>query len=212
MKAANLITLAGPHSINLTQAARQTTRDAQQHPQRPSFFARLRSTTEPNPCVVAQPTSARGRQTRVARKPRWSLAELGQAAQGVDRIPMLALLYTYGGDRSAYWPLRDALVLEAIDLRTRHRWPAQVRDRHGNLMFYMEELAALVLDEDANLPKFRAEPTLYAQHLRVQPETWERTLSHRFDSLKLRYLGWLQSAEHSIEARTSDDGEALCTI
>jgi hypothetical protein len=31
------------------------------------------------------------------------LAELGQAAQGLERIPWLAACYTYGGDRSCQW-------------------------------------------------------------------------------------------------------------
>jgi hypothetical protein len=155
---------------------------------------------------VAAPTnSANGRQSHVTTKPEWSLAELGQAAQGVQRIPFLAVMYAYAGDRSCYWPLHSALTIEAIEMRARRGWSAQVKATDGTMRYYLEQLAGLVLDEEANQPLFRAAPILYALCLSVAPDVWETVLAHRFEAVKLRYMGWLAVAESSMQEKISEE-------
>lgn len=207
VRAAELVTLAGAHGIDLTQAAKQTTRVVSQ---RQTAWARIRHLLEPNACTDVPTQSATGRHSHVATQPAWSLAELGQAAHGVPRIPFLAAMYAYAGDRSCYWPLHTALTLEAVEMRLRWRWPSQVPCVDGETRYYLEPLAALVLDEDANLALFRAAPMLYALCLRVDSKVWERSLAHRFEQIRLRYQGWLSAAESTIQERISEDEFAGC--
>ena len=209
MKAADLIALATAHGIDVTQAAKQVTRIRSRVALAPSLFGRLNAIAAgENACTPLPALSAAGRQSHVMRRPEWSVAELGLAAHGVERIPWLAARYTYAGDRRCYWPLHDALTIEAVALRERQRWSSQVRMHDGNMRFYLCELAALVLDEDAHQPVFRAAPQLFAFYLGVDEEMWTRQVAYRFEALKLRYMGWLQTALQIMQLRI--DSEEAC--
>jgi hypothetical protein len=209
MKAADLIALATAHGIDVTQAAKQVTRiRSQRATLAPSLFATLHAVGGKNPCTPLPALSASGRPSHVMRRPEWSIAELGLAAQGLDRIPWLAARYTYAGDRRCYWPLHGALTVEAVTMRERLGWSAQLRMHDGNMRFYLCELAALVLDEDAHQPVFHAAPQLFAFYLGIDEEVWTRQVAYRFEALKLRYMGWLQSALQTMQPRI--DSEEAC--
>jgi hypothetical protein len=205
MRAAELITLASAHGIDLTQAAKQTTRVASQRSARFAKFRPKLELEEANACVDPPLQSAVGRQSHVVKRAEWSIAELGQAAQGVSRIPFLAVMYAYAGDRSCYWPLHSALTMEALEMRARRGWSVQVKAVDGSMRYYIEQLAALVLDEDANQPLFRAAPVLYALCLNVAPDVWEKTVAHRFEQVKQRYMGWLAIAESAMNEKLTDE-------
>lgn len=209
MKAAELITLAGAHGIDLTQAARHTTARPKSHLS--ALIERLQRSQIP------RDVQARGRQTHVVRRAQWSLAELGQAAEGVPLIPWLAACYRYARDYSCYWALWNQLAIDALELRLKRGWPARVRAAGkdpatqkptGEQRFYLLDLASLVLDEETNGHVFQAAPVLYAHYMGVEPEVWEEGLSERFGVVKQRFSAWVQTAESIINPRLMDDLEA----
>ena len=100
MRAADLIALATAHGIDLTQAAKQATQlnSKRSWLLRTKFRHRLETSADTG---LEPPThSAIGRQSHVTTQREWSMAELGQAAQGVGRIQFFAAMYAYAGDRS----------------------------------------------------------------------------------------------------------------
>jgi hypothetical protein len=100
--------------------------------------------------------------------------------------------------------LWNQLAIDALQLRIRRGWPAQVRSVAGEPKFYLEEICALVLDDDMHLPLFRAAPILYAHYMGVTMHTWEQSLAVRFDALRRCYAGWVLTAENIINARLAD--------
>jgi hypothetical protein len=154
---------------------------------------------------------ANGRASYVRGRPAWSIQDLGQAAAGVPRLPFLAACYSYAGDRSVYWELWAGLLRAAQELRVRNGWPAQVRGPAGGpAHFYLEQLAQLVLDEDAHQHLFHAAPVLYPIYVSVDEQTWHRSVFHRFDKLRLRFQGWIAEAMAIVQARLDEiaaDGE-----
>jgi hypothetical protein len=204
LRAAELVTLVSAHGVDLMAAAQQTTTTEAGGI---TAFARMRQLMEPNACVPPPTRSANGRPSHVATRPEWSIAELGQAAQGLGEEPWLAARYTYAGDHTAstYWPLHDALSIEALELRRRCGWSAQVTGVDGKKRFYIQQLASLVLDEDANQWLFNVVPQLYAFYMDVAPEVWSRALAHRFERLRNRYHGWLSVAQQLIQARICEE-------
>lgn len=154
-----------------------------------------------------------GTATRTFRRPAWSLAELGQAAQGVPRIPWLAARFAYGGDREVYWELHDALTIEAVRLKRQNAWSPHIVGIDGMPRFYLLDLAQLVLDEEQHAPLFAAapasgkRPSLYAVYLHIEEALWSRRIFERFDLLKLRYLSWIDTANAMIQRKLSQRGE-----
>lgn len=142
--------------------------------------------------------SVQGRQTRTYRRPSWTVAELGQAAASLGPVPWSAALYSFAGARDGYWILWHALTNEAQRLAKRENWPPRVKGEDGRPQCYREELAELVLTEDANKHLFLAAPQLYAACMKVQPIIWESHLSDPFRSLKASYERWLGIARASI--------------
>ena len=70
----------------------------------------------------------------------------------------------------------------------------------GRRKFYRENLADLVLTEDANKHLFMAAPQLYAVVLDVSSLVWERHVRDPFRSLKGAYERWLAIARGAIGA------------
>lgn len=151
--------------------------------------------------------SARGSDDAGGAAPDWTIAELGQAAAGLDELPWLAACYSFAGAQTAYWPLCRALAIQAVELRVRYSWPAQITDISGQPRFYCEELAHLVLDEDANKPLFTAAPQLYCLYMRVSEQVWERSLLERFTTLQYVYQKWLSQARSYLQHRIMEDEE-----
>lgn len=204
MKADELIALAAAHGIDLVQAARM----GENAPRRDVVQQRFESgrrapVLQPPPKMLAH-----GKATPTYDRPEWSLAELGQAAKDVPQVAFWAACFAFAGDRSVYWKLWDALLAESIRLRRLKRWPAQVPGMDGRPRHYLAEIAQLVLDEDAHPHIFRAAPALYAVYVGVNDHIWSRHVFERFDQVKLRYLGWLATAQGIISPRLRSPEQA----
>jgi hypothetical protein len=209
VKAEDLIVLAAAHGIDLKNIA-----GASRPTRGPSVRRRPRTPAEMKAARGRpQYDTVTGTTTRTFRRPPWSLAELGQAAQGVPRIPWLAARFAYAGDRDVYWELHDALTIEAVRLKRQHAWSAHIVGVDGLPRFYLLDLAQLVLDEEQHAPLFAAapatnkRPSLYAVYMHIEEALWSRRIFERFDLLKLRYLSWIDTANAMIQRRLSQRGE-----
>ena len=222
MKAAELIALAAAHGIDLSHVGGNADRTDG------AASLRRRSREELRDGIEVIPT-ARGHGTRTYRRPAWSLAELGQAAQGLGELPWFAARYSFAGDRSCYWTLWYALAFEAHALAHREGWQPRVmgcaaRDpRTGRLIagargeprFYLLDLAQLVLDEDGNRSLFagaQAIAGLHALYLRVEEPTWSKILEPRYRSLQAVYERWLGTARGMIQRRLNESSAPSATL
>jgi hypothetical protein len=209
VKAEDLIVLAAAHGIDLKHIA-----GASAPTSGPSVRRRSRTREEIAANIPVRET-VRGTSTRTMRRAAWSLAELGQAAQGVPRIPWLAACFAFAGDDRVFWELHRALRYEAEWLQRHHEWSAQVIGADGAPRFYIEALAQLVLDEERHAHLFAAapatekRPSLYAIYLHIEEPLWKRRIFERFDLLKLRYLGWLDTASAMIQRKLGRPPEEL---
>lgn len=204
MKAEDLVALAAAHGIDLAQAARLTGVS----PAPAIATVRIRGRTGRYHDVIAPPTGheARGSSSPSYERSAYTIAELGQAAQGVPQVQFWAACYAYAGDRSVYWRLWQALNFAVAQLAARNSWPAQVRGERGReAHFYFASLAELVLDEDAHQHIFISAPTLYATYMSVDPDVWDRQLFERFATLKHRYQGWVDQAMRIIQPRLENE-------
>jgi hypothetical protein len=154
--------------------------------------------------------SARGNGTRVYRRPAYSLAELGQAAQGVRELPWLAAFYSWGGDRdpSTWATLFWSLAHHADTLAKREKWaPGVPRLSRPGRIYYVHELVGLLLEEEGDLRRyFLAAESVHAIYMDVDEATWSKHLSGPYASLKQRYEAWLGTARAMIQRKIS--GEA----
>ena len=184
MKAADLIALASAHGVDISQAARQETQVRRSR--KAAYFAKLRPDDYGNPVVPLPCVSARGTQSHVTRKRQFSHAELGMAMSGLHGNPDLAVRYSYLCDRSSYPKLVRELAREAIRLGEARGWnPSDATPSRLAL------LAELTLDEDANMPIFRAAPSLFAWYLALEQEIWLERWLFRYLEVKHRYEAWL---------------------
>jgi len=193
MLAEELVALAAAHGIDLTHvggSASKTDGDARK---------RRRHRAEVD-LGIDVPETASGRHSRVYRRPSWSLQELGLAARDVPRVPWLAARYSIAGDTKCYWELWYALVFEAQRIGRREGWAPRVKGADGSPRLYMQELAMLVLDEDAHRRYFAIAPDLYSIYLQVSPTTWNRILAPRYARLQHRYEAWLGTARAMIQS------------
>lgn len=143
--------------------------------------------------------TARGPGSRIYRRPTWSLAEMGQAAKDVPRIPWLAARFAFAGDQNGYWDLWHALALEAHKIGRNEGWAARVMNTKGYPQYYHGSLAAMVLDADMHQAIFAASPKVFAIYLDVSEEVWSQLLSGRYDQLQQRYQRWLEIARSIIQ-------------
>jgi hypothetical protein len=199
MQAEELVALASAHGVDLAKVATHSVprgpRLTRRHGTNGHAYEEL---LEPS----AQRANGKASHTW-ARQP-WTIAELGQVATGVPDISFKAACYAFAGDRSVYWHLWTQLQHAAQQMRVRYSWPAQVRNLEGTSHFYLEQLAALVLDEDANRHLFTSAPALYWIVAGVDEATWSRAVSERFDALQRRYLGWIGEAMSIMQPRLEE--------
>jgi hypothetical protein len=211
MDAASLIQLAKAKGIDFTEVAGAASDLDGIAQKRRLTRAEIKHRNEMKLSLDVEET-VRGRQSRVYRRPAWSTAELGQAAKGLGLIPWTAALYSFAGAQNGYSILKDALSSEALRLAKREHWPSCVMRRNvrwvgmldsligdqGQSQNYKEDLAELVLTEDAYRHLFLAAPTLYHVYMEVTPEVWERQLKDPFRALKGSYERWLDIARSVI--------------
>lgn len=197
MDAATLIQLGKAKGIDFTEVAGGSSNVDGIAQKRHLTRAEIKHRNEMKLSLDIQET-VRGRQSRVYRRPAWSLAELGQAAQGLGLIPWTAALYSFAGAQEGYWLLWSALATEANHIARREHWPARVMSEGGHLKFYRETLAMLVLDEDIHKHLFTAAPKLYAAYMDVPTPVWDQVLVTPFGALKASYERWLNTARSVI--------------
>jgi hypothetical protein len=198
LRAEELVALASVHGVDLVRAARLSAR-------RSRGLTRRRGTNGHSYEELIEPSAQRanGRASRSFQRRSWTLAEFGQVAAGVREVPYLAASYSFAGDTSGYWKLWSALESAAQELRVRHSWPIQVKSPTGP-RFYLEQLAQLVLDEDAHGYLFANVPALYWIYTGVDKRTWERGVAERFGALQLRFQGWIGEAMHVMQPRLEE--------
>ena len=194
MKAEDLIALAAGHGIDLRAVAGAASNL--------DGVARLRRLTpdELEAGLRAVPETATGAETRVSRPPKWSHAELGIALAGLPRMPTLAALHSFARDDANYGELFRGLLVTAMHLCRDDAWPMRV-GRNDVPYSYVTALTGLVLDADRHARFFVAAPGLYAAYMGVTDETWRVRLAPRYDQVRHRYEGWLDSARAHINRK-----------
>jgi hypothetical protein len=191
MNAAELISLAGARGVDLTHVGGAASNTHGIAAKRVLTPKERKAAQEAHLSCEVLPT-ARGAGSRVYRRPHMSLAELGQAAQGVPPIPWLAAQYSFAQDASSYEKLWNVLALEAHKISRREGWAPRVRDVTGHPQFYHGTLAALVLDAEMHRAIFLAGGSaLFAVYLNVDIPLWEQVLFGRYISLQVVYERWV---------------------
>jgi hypothetical protein len=197
MDAASLVKLAAARGIDLSHIAGVAS-DLQGIAKQRKYSPTVLKSRRERHLNLEVSETGRGRETRTYRQAQWSVADLGMAAKGLGAIPWAAALYSFAGSRDGYWLLWHALANEAHRIGRREYWPPRVLQEDGRRRFFRENLAELVLIEDANRHLFVAAPTLYAIYMGVAPETWDRHLSGPFKALQGSYEHWLSIARSVI--------------
>ena len=196
MKAEDLIALAAGHGIDLRAVAGAASNL--------DGVAKLRKRTpvEREAGILAVAETAVGSETRVSHPPQWSHAELGIALSGLPRMPTLAALHSFARDDANYGELFRGLLVTAMHLCRDDAWPMRV-GRNDPPYSYVTALTGLVLDADRHARFFAAAPGLYAVYMGVTDEAWRVRLSSRYDRVRHRYEGWLDSARSHINRKLS---------
>jgi hypothetical protein len=83
----------------------------------------------------------------------------------------------------------------------------RVPDVKRRPVFYLDNLAQLVLDEDAHPALFRACPQLPAICLGISEHTWDKSVAERYGALQYVWLDWLGRAAAIIQPRLASEDE-----
>lgn len=211
MRAEDLISMANAHGVDLMRVAKNMTSDDPEIMQAARDVVKKRFGAGRTALVLVPPpgSPADGKETRSAKRPEWTAAELAQAAAGVSDLSFRAALFAYAGDHKYYKWLRNELFCEALRLRELLEWPPVVIDIHDIEVPYLNHLASLVLDEDAHPALFRVAPQLYAVYMRVPEKVWDKLMSRRFHALKLVWSNWGAEALRMIQPRLKQHEEIV---
>jgi hypothetical protein len=200
MRAAELVTLAAAHGIDLTHVAGNAS-DTHGVARKRRLTAKEVKARKDEGRGTRVEETASGSGSQVYRRPAWTAAELGQAAHLVPRMPWLAACYSLAGDLSAYKELHRGLTYEAIEMAGKEDWPWRVKKSHGAMDFYIEPLTALVLDFEAHKSFFEAAPALYAHYMGVDMEVWDGALAARYARLHNKFERWYAVALGMIQRK-----------
>lgn len=204
MKADELVALAAAHGIDIAHTVASSTNTM-------GDAARRARTREEIRSFMPVRETVDGKETRT-RKPRyWTHAETGMGMAGCSRMPALAALYSWCGDRDEYAELHRGLTRETIRIAEKGNWAWQVEMVNGRRDYYIERLTELVLDEDACKAAFVAAPGFYAVYMGVTQRVWSRPLTGYFLTVQERYQRWLDIAKGTIgrKLRTATDDVAI---
>jgi hypothetical protein len=208
MQAAELVAMCAARGIDLTHVGGNASNIEGAASPRRLTHAERKHRQEEHLSIHVEPT-ARGNGSRVYRRPAYSLAELGVAANGVPTLPWLAAFYSWGGDRdpNTYSELFWALAHHGDSVAKRERWSPGVKRLSRPLRpFYLHELVGLLLEEEGDLRRyFIAAQTVHAIYMDVDEATWAKHLAGPYASLKQRYESWLGTAGGMIQRRISGD-------
>jgi hypothetical protein len=144
-----------------------------------------------------------GNQTRVYKRPHWSLQELALAAKGMSVAPWLAVSLSIANDRTAIPHLVRELRVEAAHVARKESWPAVVPDVNGKPLEYFEGLIRLVLLEEEHRGRFvQAQPApVHAWLMDVTEKTWDQALAPKYAKLQQRYEGWFCAGRALVRQR-----------
>lgn len=213
MRAEDLISMANAHGVDLMRVAKNMTSDDPAVMAAARDVVRKRFAAGRTALVLVEPSGspARGKETRSAKRPEWTAAELAQASAGIDELHFRAALYAYAGDRKWYKWLFEQLRDEAFNLRDERQWPTALPDRfHPQLeVYYLPLLAAMVLDEDAYPSVFKVSPPLYPIYMRVSDKDWSRSVEGPFNVLKNVWVNWATEALRMIQPRLRQHEETV---
>jgi hypothetical protein len=205
VKSELLLSLAAARGVDLQRAAEMTPKVPAERDVVTQKFAGGRRATV---LQERRRNRVRGPQSRVVRRPQWTIAEIAQAAAGVPDICFRAACYAFAGDRSNYWHLHGALYREAQELQARQAWPPRVKDYHGFHRIYLPHLAKLVLDFDQSPTPFRIAPELFAYYLRITQRAWENEVADRYYELERVWGSWLETAARIVQAHLREESDA----
>jgi len=211
VRAEDILMMANAHGVDLMRIAKNMTSDDPEVMQAARDVVKKRFGAGRTAFVLVPPpdSMAAGKETRTAKRPEWTTAELAQAAAGVPELSFRAALFAFAGDHKYYKWLRSELFHEALQLREQLEWPPVIVDLHDIEIPYLNHLAALVLDEDAHPSLFRVAPQLYALYMRVPEKTWDKAVSRRFHALKVIWTNWGAEALRMIQPRLKQHEEAV---
>lgn len=139
--------------------------------------------------------TVKGQQSRVYRRPKYSVAELAMSVCELERMPWLAVQYSIARHCDDYGELHRGLMLKAIRMAESQKWPYRMQreDGLGDHGWYLAPLAGLVLDSDAHKHLFLLAPTLYSAYMRVSEETWAAKLAPLYRELARQHESWVSA-------------------
>lgn len=208
MKAEDLYARASAQGVDLGKRGRITAKERRVARERVKKRLGLTSVQLIDPDSDDAPrglrSSALGKSSTLIASREWTIAELGQAAQGVPEIAFAAACFAYAGAHKYLWRLHGALLHEAMLMQRREEWPEKVIDVHGLKIYYLEQLCMLVLDDDrhgylrnwANIID-----QVYAIYMCVPDRVWKRDLGWRFQKLQFVWHDWLGTAGSIMQPR-----------
>ena len=184
MRAETLFNLSQPRGVDLKQVAGNSSNTEGVAARRPLTAQERRDG------ITEVPLSATGTASRVACAAEWQGIDLGHALAGAPEVIQWACLYHINGDYGLRSRLFNALMGCVPALAKRNGWPTKVGRTDGTHSNYYADVVDLVLDEDANKPKFTDHPELYAAHLKVSKDVWDKTARHWFDAVQAKFQAW----------------------
>lgn len=146
--------------------------------------------------------TADGRQSRSRRRPRWTAQDYGHAAAGMDPLQWDAIRWNLGMDQAAKHRLKAALILIAIELKERERWPARFRRADcfcgstRDQKRYVQDLCTLALLEGYNPQQFGTHGAR-AEWFGLSESHWRHAIARGYQGLYRHLEGWyLGALEH----------------
>ena len=133
--------------------------------------------------------------------PEMTPADLAIACKGLARLPFAAALYSLAGDDSMWSRLKTGLLEHLLAERDRYQWAHKVERITGERSKFGEELVILFLADERRPALFQTAPHLRAVAMRVEPETWRRTILHQFQAVASEYARWLLEAEGHVRRK-----------
>ena len=133
--------------------------------------------------------------------PEMTAEDLAIACKGLQRLPFAAALYSLAGDDSMWARLRTGLLEHLLLERDTHQWAHKVERITGERSKFAEELVGLFLAEERRPAPFQSAPHLRAVVLRIEPETWRKSVLHQFQAVASEYARWLLEAEDHVRRK-----------
>lgn len=155
---------------------------------------------------------ASGRNTRVIKKPKYTVAELAFASSLIPPNAFRAALYALAGSHTYADELHADLMIEAKRLQRRGDWPDTVISIRGIKEPYLPALTKLLLDDDRHgyvRQFYPAIDRVYAVYMGVRDEVWIRQLASRYVELQFVWHQWLGTAASIMQPKLAEHDEGV---